>query len=125
MDKDHLEDIHNRKDIEYVLQAFYKKAVCDATIGVFFTEIVQISMEKHIPHISDFWEQQLFYTGNYKKNVLSIHLDLHDKKNLEKNHFDTWLTLFISTIDDSFSGEKADLMKTRALSIATIIRLKT
>ncbi|WP_378178044.1 group III truncated hemoglobin [Aquimarina sp. SS2-1] len=125
MDKSHLNDISGRGDIEYILWAFYQKALKDDQIGSFFTEIAQINLEEHIPHISDFWEQQLFYTGNYKKNVLLIHQNLHRKKNLEKIHFDTWLQLFNATIDANFCGEKADLMKTRALSIATVIQLKT
>ncbi len=124
MDKDNLRDIANRKDIEYLMREFYKKALNDSEIGAFFTEISQISLEEHIPHISDFWEQQLFYTGNYKKNVLQIHQNLHYKKAMEKIHFDTWLKLFTTTVDNNFSGTKAHLMKTRAQSIATVIRLK-
>ncbi|WP_299215678.1 group III truncated hemoglobin [uncultured Aquimarina sp.] len=125
MDKDHLKDITNREDIEYLMWAFYKRALKDPSIGLFFTEIAQINLEDHIPHITDFWEQQLFYTGNYKKNVLQIHQNLHQKKAMEKIHFDTWLTLFTTTVDNNFSGTKAELMKTRALSIATVIQLKT
>ncbi len=125
LDKDNLRDIQNREDIEQILWAFYKKALKDSNIGMFFTEIAKINLEAHMPHISDFWEQQLFYTGNYKKNVLQIHKDLHLKKAMEKIHFDTWLTLFKTIIDANFMGEKAELMKTRALSIATVIQLKT
>ncbi|MFD2564935.1 group III truncated hemoglobin [Aquimarina rubra] len=125
MDKDHLTDIASREDIEYLMWAFYEKALKDPTIGLFFTEIAQINLKDHIPHITDFWEQQLFYTGNYKKNVLQIHQNLHQKKSMEKIHFNAWLALFTSTVDANFSGTKAKLMKTRALSIATVIQLKT
>ncbi|WP_233558527.1 group III truncated hemoglobin [Aquimarina sp. BL5] len=125
MDKDNLKDITSREDIEFLMWAFYKKALKDPTIGLFFTEIAQINLEDHIPHITDFWEQQLFYTGNYKKNVLLIHQNLHQKKIIEKIHFDTWLGVFTTTVDSNFRGVKAELMKTRALSIATVIQLKT
>ncbi|SEM01011.1 hemoglobin [Aquimarina amphilecti] len=125
MDKDNLRDIKDRKDIEQILWAFYKKALKDSNIGVFFTEIVKVNLETHMPHISDFWEQQLFYSGNYKKNVLQIHQNLHLKKAMEKIHFDIWLALFTTVVDNNFNGEKAELMKTRALSIATVIQLKS
>ncbi|WP_299442650.1 group III truncated hemoglobin [uncultured Aquimarina sp.] len=125
MDKDDLKDITTREDIEYLMWAFYKKALEDPNIGSFFTEIAQINLEDHIPHIASFWEQQLFYTGNYKKNVLQIHQNLHQQKIMEKIHFETWLELFTSTVDLNYSGPKAELMKTRALSIATVIQLKT
>jgi len=96
----------------------------DPSIGAFFTEIAQINLKEHLPHICDFWEQQLFYSGNYKKNVLQIHQELHIKKTLQKIHFDRWLHLFDTTIDQNFSGTLANLMKIRALSIATVIQMK-
>ncbi|MDH7444851.1 group III truncated hemoglobin [Aquimarina sp. 2201CG14-23] len=126
MDKNNttLKDITTREDIEFLMRTFYNKALKDSSIGTFFNEIAQIDLEIHIPHISDFWEQQLFYTGNYKKNVLQIHQNLNLKKAMEKIHFDTWLNLFTTTVDNNFIGTRAELMKTRALSIATVIQLK-
>ncbi len=120
----HLKDISSIQDIEYIIREFYGKAIEDPAIGTFFTEIARIDLEDHIPHISSFWHQQLFYTGNYKKNVLQIHKDLHLKKSITKIHFDTWLALFTATIDKNFRGQKSNLMKTRALSIATVIQIK-
>lgn len=120
-----LPDITNRIDIEYVLDDFYNQALEDPVIGFFFTEIAKIDLQSHIPHITDFWEQQLFYTGNYKKNVLEIHKNLHEQKALEAIHFERWLSLFNTTLDKHFKGPKAELMKTRALSIATVIQIKT
>lgn len=119
-----MNDIKNRKDIESILWAFYREAIENPKIGVFFVEIAQINLKDHIPHIADFWEQQLFYSGSYKKNVLQIHQNLNLKKTMKKIHFDTWMDLFTNTIDQNFKGEKANLMKTRALSIATIVQLK-
>ncbi|WP_226294423.1 hypothetical protein [Aquimarina algicola] len=72
----------------------------------------------------DFWEQQLFRTIGYKKNVIEIHQHLHDQKEIEKLHFDTWLSLFNTVVDDNFHGINANLIKTRALSIATVLQLK-
>ncbi len=43
---------------------------------------------------------------------------------MEAIHFETWLSLFTTTVDNLYRGEKASLMKTRALSIATVIRIK-
>jgi len=119
-----LTDITIREDIEYVMRSFYEKAIQHPDIGSFFTEIAQIDLESHLPHICDFWEQQLLYSGNYKKNVLQIHQELYNKKLMKQIHFNTWLTLFNTTIDTHFQGPQADLMKTRALSIATVMQLK-
>ena len=119
-----MKDITSRRDIEFLMQVFYKSAFDSPVIGIFFTEIAKINLEEHIPEITTFWEQQLFRTGGYKKNVIQIHKNLNDIKGLEKNHFETWLSLFRIAVDDNFKGEKAELIKTRALSIATVIQLK-
>lgn len=119
-----MKDITSRKDIDFLMRTFYSKALLDSNIGVFFTDIAQINLDDHLPHIASFWEQQLFFTGGYKKNVLQIHQTLNTQKHLEQVHFETWLSLFNQTVDAHFLGEKANLIKTRALSIATVIQLK-
>ena len=56
--------------------------------------------------------------------MLDKHLELHQLKSLQKEHFDQWLKLFNETVDDLFEGEKAKQAKDRALSLATIIKMK-
>ncbi len=119
-----MRDITTREDIEFLMKAFYIKALANETIGDFFTKIAKINLEEHIPEITDFWEQQLFRVHGYKKNVMQIHKNLSHKKKIEKIHFETWLSLFNTTVDHNFKGEKANLIKTRALSIATMMQLK-
>ncbi len=119
-----MKDITSRKDIELLMRAFYSDALTNPLIGEFFTKVANIDLEEHLPKITDFWELQLFRKGGYKKNVLEIHQNLHYKKEIEKSHFDTWLLLFNKTVDNKFKGEKADLIKTRALSIATVMQFK-
>ncbi|WP_062062164.1 group III truncated hemoglobin [Aquimarina longa] len=119
-----MKDITSRQDIEFLMKAFYKNAFDNPVIGVFFTKIAKINLQEHIPEITDFWEQQLFRTGTYKKNVMQIHKQLNTKKKFDKTHFDTWLSLFHKTVDNNFKGQKAELIKTRALSIATVMQLK-
>ncbi|GAA4271360.1 group III truncated hemoglobin [Aquimarina gracilis] len=120
-----MKDIENRADIEFLMRSFYKEAFNDSAIGEFFTKIAKLDLEEHLPHITDFWEQQLFRKGDYKKNVLQIHKGLSEKKSFEKLHFERWLFLLDKTVDQNFEGEKANLIKTRALSIATVMQLKT
>ena len=72
----------------------------------------------------DFWETTLFHKAIYKGNPMKVHLDLNIKIPLNKRHFDQWLWMFNETVDELFYGEKADLAKTRALSIATVMQIK-
>jgi hemoglobin len=52
------------------------------------------------------------------------HIRLHALTTLTKSHFDRWKKLFIETVDDCFEGEKAELAKQRAISIATMMQIK-
>lgn len=117
-------DIATRKDIELLMRNFYGRLLSDSEIAYIFTDVAQIDLEKHLPHLADFWEQNILNTGRYGKNVLKMHIDLHEKEPLTATHFNIWLGHFNATIDASFAGEKAELMKTRALSIATVMQIK-
>lgn len=117
-------DIKNKADIKLLVDAFYKKVLQDEIIGRFFTEVMVLDLEKHMPKMYDFWETTLFHTAKYRGNPLQVHLDLNHKSALEKKHFDRWLELFNETADELFIGEIANLAKTRALSIATVMQLK-
>lgn len=119
-----MEDIQNRQDLEILMAQFYEKLLRDDSVNYIFTEVAKINLEAHLPHIVDFWEQALFNSGNYRNNVLQIHLDLNRKVMLTQNHFNTWLAHFNETVDLRFKGENCDKIKTRALSIATVMQIK-
>lgn len=117
-------DIQSRKDIEILISAFYQKLLVDEEVGFIFTKVAKINLEEHLPILCDFWEGILFQTTKYKRNTMQAHLDLHQKHQLTKSHFERWLQLFGVTIDELFVGQKAHQAKVRALSIATVIQMK-
>lgn len=117
-------DIQTRADIELLMQEFYNRLLADPSISYIFTDVAKIDLPSHLPHLADFWEMTLFHTGGYRKNVMQLHLDLNAQEKLTNEHFDTWLSHFNATVDSLFSGEIAEIAKTRALSIATIMKLK-
>ena len=119
-----MKDIETRADLELLLRAFYNRLLSDSSINYMFIDVARINLEAHLPHITDFWEQSLFYTGNYRKNVLQIHQDLNSKEKLTEAHFTIWLSNFNDTVDAMFKGENSDKIKTRALSIATVMKIK-
>jgi len=114
-------DIESLNDIEVLVNNFYKKVKADATIGPLFSNI---NWEKHLPVMYQFWENAIFFSGGYNGNPLKTHQHIHQAFPLSKQHFDVWLTLFTSTVDELFSGEKAELAKQRAVSIATVMQIK-
>ncbi|MEY2900897.1 MAG: hypothetical protein RLY89_3 [Bacteroidota bacterium] len=117
-------DITHRADLENLMKAFYTKALVDESIGHYFTQVVQLDMEKHLPRITDFWETVVFDAGKYQGNTMKIHEDLHEKSPFESAHFTRWIDLFKATVDEHFTGENAEKIKSRAISIATVMNLK-
>ena len=117
-------DIATRADIEQLIISFYEKVKLDATIGFIFTEVVPINWKHHIPVIVDFWESILLDNPVYKKNAMEVHYDLNKKIPLQKEHFDSWMYLFASTVDALFEGKVANEAKIRAKSIAAVMLFK-
>lgn len=117
-------DIENRDDILKLLTHFYDKLLADPSISYLFTDVARIDLRHHLDTLVDFWDSVLFQSDTYRKNAMQPHMALHQKSPLEKHHFTTWLGYFSETVDRLFEGEKAQLAKERALSIATVMQIK-
>jgi hemoglobin len=111
-------DIQSRDDIAKLVSTFYVKVTPDPVIGKFFTEVVQLSWEKHIPLIVDFWSTILLGEGNYRGNVMEAHQQLNARSKMEQHHFDRWLQLWEETVRELFAGTKAEEAVQRSQSIA-------
>ena len=119
-----IQDVQTPEDLHLIMRSFYVKLLNDLEINFIFTHVAKIDLEPHLLDLVDFWEQMLFNKGDYKKNVLQIHLDINSKLNFTQQHFTIWLKYFNLSIDENFSGLNAENMKTRALSIATVMQIK-
>jgi hemoglobin len=116
--------LSNRSDIQKLVDTFYTKVRADDSIGYLFNDVAKVNWQQHLPRMYDFWENILFQTGGFKGNPMTAHIQLHQKSPLSKAHFDRWLKLFLQTVDELFEGDKAELAKQRALSIATMMQIK-
>jgi hemoglobin len=117
-------DIQSRDDIAKLVSEFYLKATPDPLIGKFFTEVVNLSWEKHIPLIVDFWSTILLGEGNYRGNVMEAHQKIHRLEVLKQEHFDRWLQLWAQTVHELFEGPKAEEAIQRGQSIAQVMLFK-
>lgn len=117
-------DILTNSDIELLVNTFYEKVKKDDVIRHFFTEVVQVNWEQHLPVMYRFWENIIFHTGTYSGNPMEVHQKLHDKCPMQAAHFERWIQLFQQTVDELFEGEHAFRIKQRALSIATVMQIK-
>lgn len=111
-------DLQDRADIAELVGEFYRRAFEDPLIGPIFTDIARMDLAHHLPIMCDFWETVLFNAGLYRRNALQIHLVLAARFPLHQEHFDRWLTLWVSNVDEHFAGEAAERAKTQARRIA-------
>lgn len=119
-----MKDIESRADLDILIKTFYNSLLKDERVSYIFTDVAKINLEEHLPKITDFWELSMFHSGPYHDNPMHVHMQLNDKERLTKTHFDIWLMYFNTTVDDLFVGPNAEKIKTRALSIATIMKIK-
>ena len=119
-----LPEISSRADIERLVTAFYARLMKNRDIGHFFTQVVELDLAKHIPRIVDFWESILFQSGGYDGDPMAVHINLNKRSPMEAGHFGEWVLQFCTTVDEMYSGEKAELAKQRAYAIASLMQVK-
>ncbi len=117
-------DIQTRVDIELLVNKFYQQAKYDDQIGHFFTEVIPLDWDHHIPLICDFWETVLLNRIAYQGNPMIKHLELHKKSPLLEKHFDRWLTLWEKAVSAQFVGPKATEAINRAQQIGALMKFK-
>ena len=106
--------ITGRDDVKQLVDSFYEKVKCDQLIGPIFNDIARVDWNEHLPKLYNFWEDLLFGIDNYNGRPFPPHMKL----DLKPEHFDRWLGLFCETVDEKFTGFKAEEIKTRAHRIA-------
>lgn len=119
-----MNDITERKDVEFLVDSFYKKAIKNETIGFFFTKVVTLDWDHHMPVMYDFWEGILLGKTNYKGNPMTKHFGINSKVAMEEKHFQAWLALWKETVLENFQGEMANEAISRATQIAGLMQYK-
>ncbi|BAV06126.1 hemoglobin [Filimonas lacunae] len=100
-------DIENSADIQLLVNTFYDKVKEDPNIGFFFSEIIPVNWNTHLPRMYSFWESVLLGEASYKGNPVLKHVEINQKHPLQQAHFGKWLELWKQTIDELFEGPTA------------------
>lgn len=119
-----MKDIENRKDIEFLVNSFYDKVKQNPIIDKFFTPEQGFSFERHIPIMCDFWETILLHQQKYSGSPVAKHFEVDRKIKIDKTHFDEWVSLFFSSVDEAFQGEVAEEAKKRASLMSQLMLYK-
>lgn len=114
--------IENRNDVGSIVRNFYAKVREEETLGPIFNGMIT-DWEEHLEKLTDFWEMNLFGGKKYSGNPILIHQQVDEKCNhqISPYLFGTWLNLWFATIDESFEGENAAILKRRARKMQTVL----
>ncbi|MFT5724377.1 MAG: hemoglobin [Bacteroidia bacterium] len=113
-------EIETSEDVKFMVDSFYEKVNQDALLSPVFNDFAQVDWVSHLPRMYTFWESILFSTGTYQGQPFQKHIPLP----VSVAHFDRWIALFVDNLDSHFIGEKAELAKHRAKTIAHIFKTK-
>jgi hemoglobin len=110
-------DIVDRKDIEMLVDRFYEKVREDALLA---QQFAHVDWPKHLPTMYNFWSSMMLGEQSYRGNPFQKHVNLP----LERQHFNTWIKIFLEVVDGNFKGGKADEIKKRAQQIAEVFQYR-
>lgn len=110
-------DIISRQDIELLVDHFYDRIKVDPLLAIHFSHV---NWATHLPIMYRFWSSMILGEHSYQGNPFQKHVNLP----LSADHFAAWIRLFIQVVDDHFTGEKANEIKTRAQGIANVFQHK-
>lgn len=119
-----MKDIKDRTDIQLLVDSFYKQVLKDELIGKFFTEVVVLDWQVHIPVMYDFWETVLLGAQKFRGNPMEKHFRLNEMEPLLPVHFDRWLLLWERSVNQNFEGANAREAITRAQQIGGLMKFK-
>lgn len=109
-------DIQTEADIQLLVDRFYAKVNADPLLAPIFNEVARVNWAHHLPQLYDFWSGLLLGTARYRGRPFPKHLPLP----IDGSHFQRWLALFGTTVDELFAGPVAELAKFRAHNIGQV-----
>jgi hemoglobin len=107
--------------VEVLVRAFYRDAATDDLLGPVF-EAAGVDWAAHLDTLTRFWAWQLLGERGYEGNPLRAHEPIDERVPFTDAHFERWLTLFVTTVDEHFAGPTADAAKQRAAKMAHALR---
>ncbi len=114
------QDIQNLDDIKLLVNTFYDKVRKDAVLAPIFNAQIQDRWPEHLDKMYTFCQTVLLGDHTYFGSPFPPHAKLP----VDHSHFQLWLKLFMETLDELFSGEKADEALWRANKMAQMFEMK-
>ena len=113
-------DIKTIEDVKLLVDNFYGKIRIDLLLGGIFNGVIKDRWPEHLEKMYRFWQTVLLGDHTYYGSPFPPHAQLP----VEQKHFDAWLKLWYETIDEHFTGIKADEAKWRGNKMAVMFLSK-
>jgi len=113
-------DIVNLDDVKLLVNTFYEKVREDETLADLFNNRIGNRWSEHLEKMYRFWQTVLLGEHTYFGAPFPPHADLP----VEHFHFEKWLELFHTTVDELFEGKKAEEAKWRGNRMAEVFESK-
>lgn len=118
--KSEYSDILTIDDVKLLVNDFYSKVRDNHLLAPVFNNVIGDNWPMHLEKMYGFWQTLLLDTPVYSGSPFLKHAQLP----IGKEHFDTWMSLFNATVDEHFSGEKANEAKWRAARMSEMFQYK-
>lgn len=115
-----MKDIENIEDVKLMVNDFYGKVRKDDSLGPIFDNVIQNRWPEHLEKMYRFWQTVLLEEHTYSGRPFVPHLTLP----VQQEHFDRWLFLFSETVNQFFSGQRAEAAKWQGKRMAEMFFLK-
>lgn len=115
-----MDEIADIEDIKVLVNRFYDRVREDELLGPIFNEVIRDRWPEHLEKMHRFWQTVLLGEHTYHGSPFPPHARLP----LEKQHFERWLELFNSTVEEHFEGTIAEEAKWRANKMADMFHHK-
>ncbi len=112
--------IQSPKEIQLMVNAFYANVRKDELLGPIFEKHIEDRWPAHLEKMYTFWGSILLGENSYSGHPFAPHVKLP----IQKEHFQHWLEIFNTTLDELFEGEVAAEAKNRAKIMATLFESK-
>lgn len=113
-----LPDLDSREQVEHFVDLFYQRLLADEVMAPIFLDVAAVELDRHLPHIKDYWCKLLLGERGYQRHTMNIHRQLHGKQALRPAEFERWLDHFGVALDAHFTGPQTEKARRIATTIA-------
>jgi len=113
------QDIQQLDDIKLLVNTFYGRVQKDELIGPIFASKIT-DWTPHLEKMYRFWQTILLHEHTYSGSPFPPHATLP----VVQDHFDAWLGLWRTTVDEFFEGANAEEAKKRGKIMAQLFHYK-